>query len=198
MMLRAAFDCCDEELRPAVRTVFASRHGAIHVAVQILENIVAENPVSPMQFSHSVHNAQAGLFSIAAGNREASSSLAGEEDTFPAAIVEVLLHLERSPAQPVLLVMGDEPIPPTLHHLVEESDAAYSLALLLGGSGADEGATAFSLELADAEPPEAEGTHGRTGKPGGWPQALEFLRWLASDQAMLELGAKRCYRFARA
>ena len=78
MMLRAAFDACGEALRSDVRTVFASRHGAIHVAVDILASITSGEPVSPMKFSHSVHNAQAGLYSIAAGNRCASSSLAGE------------------------------------------------------------------------------------------------------------------------
>jgi len=189
MMLRAAFDCCGEGLRSELRTVFASRHGAIHVAVGIVENIVRGDPVSPMQFSHSVHNAQAGLYSIAGGNRQASSALAGEEDTFPSALVEALLHLERCPDRPVLVVTGDEPLPHTLAHLVDEPRAAYALALLVEAPRSD-GAPgdALQLELLDEAPPD-----GRRD----WPQALEFLRWWESGAGELRLGVKRCYRLAR-
>jgi hypothetical protein len=188
MMLRAAFDCCGEALRPDVRTVFASRHGAIHVAVKILESIVTGQPVSPMQFSHSVHNAQAGLYSIAAGNREASSSLAGEADTFCSAWIEALLHLERAPGTPVLLVTGDEPVPPKLLPLVDEPMAAYAVALLL--SAGDEAAGGVGLVLEPGEPPEA-------GAPLAWPQATEFVRWLCSGgPEPLVLGCKRRYVFS--
>lgn len=186
MMLRAAFDCCGEALRSDVRTVFASRHGAIHVAVKILESIVSGQPVSPMQFSHSVHNAQAGLYSIAAGNCEASSSLAGEADTFCSAWIEALLHLERAPDARVLLVIGDEPVPPKLSPLVDEPSASYAVALLLC-SGGDAG-VGFALE--PGEPPEAHA-------PRAWPQALEFVRWLCADgPGALVLGAKRRYVFS--
>lgn len=186
MMLRAAFDCCGESLRPDVRTVFASRHGAIHVAVKILESIVSGKPVSPMQFSHSVHNAQAGLYSIAASNREASSSLAGEADTFTSAWIEALLHLERAPETPVLLVIGDEPVPPKLLPLVDEPAASYAVALLLAADEA--GGIGFALE--SGAPPESEA-------PLDWPQAVEFVRWLCLGEAgPLSLGAKRRYSFS--
>lgn len=187
MMIRAAFDCCGEALRGDVRTVFASRHGAIHVAVQILDAIVTGKPVSPMQFSHSVHNAQAGLYSIAAGNREASSSLAGEADTFAAAWIESMLHLERAPDTPVLLVIGDEPLPPKLLPLVDEPAASYGVALLL--SAADDG---IGLAIEPGAPPEA-------AAPPRWPQATELVRWWCSGAAEpLEIGAKRRYVFSPA
>jgi hypothetical protein len=186
MMLRAAFDCCGEALRSDVRTVFASRHGAIHVAVKILDSIISGQPVSPMQFSHSVHNAQAGLYSIAAGNREASSSLAGEADTFAAGWIEALLHLERAPTTPVLLVVGDEPLPPKLLPLVDEPRAAYAVALLLTAS---EG-SGISLALEPGEPPERRA-------PLAWPQAVELVRWLCADPGEpLRIGAKRRYAFS--
>ena len=188
MMLQAAFDCCGEALRSDVRTVFASRHGAIHVAVHILESIVSGKPVSPMQFSHSVHNAQAGLYSIAAGNREASSSLAGEADTFGSAWIEAMLHLERAPDTPVLLVIGDEPVPPKLLPLVDETPASYAVALLL--RRAHESADGVALTLEASEPPEI-------ASPLAWPQAIQFIAWLErADGLPLRLGAKRCYAFS--
>ncbi len=182
MILQAAFEACAPQDLSQVRTVFASRHGAIHIAVQIIDTIVKGQIVSPMQFSHSVHNAQAGLFSIATGNCQASSSLAAEEDTFGHAFLEAMLHLQRSPMQPVLVVMGDEPLPPLFKHLIEEPEVAYAFGMLLtsdgvsrpGGMNLD-----FALEIGDLPLPKL-----------AWPQALEFLRWLVlGAQGRLVLGA---------
>ena len=65
-----------------VRTVFASRHGSVNESIEMIEQVVRRERLSPAQFSHTVHNAQAGLFCIAAQNRQASCSLAAREDTF--------------------------------------------------------------------------------------------------------------------
>ena len=56
--------------RAEVRTVFASRHGSINESIDLIETVARSQPISPAKFSHTVHNAQAGLFSIAAGNRQ--------------------------------------------------------------------------------------------------------------------------------
>jgi hypothetical protein len=195
LMLEAAFACTDESERASVRTVFSSRHGAIHVAIKILASIAREESVSPLQFSHSVHNAQAGLFSIAAGNREASSSIAAGTDTFAHGFLEAVLHLERRPEQPVLLVTGDEPIPGNLAHLIEEPAAAYSTALLLARSDSAGAANAangtvlrFSREASRAP-----------RKPLDWPDAIEFIRFLHGDESELSLESGRgCWRWQRA
>ena len=52
-----------------MRTVFASRHGSINESIELIECVARGQPLSPAKFSHTVHNAQAGLFSIAARNR---------------------------------------------------------------------------------------------------------------------------------
>jgi len=179
LMLQVAFDCTEEAERAQVRTVFASRHGAIHVAVKILAEIARAQPVSPLQFSHSVHNTQAGLFSIAAGNRSASSSVAGETDTFAQGFLDALLHLERRPDEPVLYVIGDEPIPDNLIHLVDEPRTAYAVALLLARDGQGM-ALDFSLDASRAP-----------RKSRDWPDALEFVRFLASDARELTLETGR-------
>lgn len=179
MTLQAAFDCTEGIDRSRVRTVFASRHGAIHIAVKILASIARGEAVSPLQFSHSVHNAQAGLFSISAGNREASSSIAGEADTFGQGFLEAILSLERKPDVPVLLVTSDEPIPDNLAHLVTEPRAVYAVAILLARSG--EGAPLeFSLGTCDQEMTSRD-----------WPDALEFMRFFCSGSRELTLDAPR-------
>ncbi len=184
MMLQAAFEACEAQDLSQVRTVFASRHGAIHIAVQIIDTIVKGQIVSPMQFSHSVHNAQAGLFSIATGNCQPSSSLAAEADTFGHAFLEAMLHLERAPQQPVLVVIGDEPLPPLFKHLIEEPEVAYAFGMLLTTNGV---ARPGSIDL------DFDLTLESTPLPSlAWPPALEFLRWLSlGASGSLTLGAEQ-------
>lgn len=179
IMLTTAFDCCAPEERAEARTVFASRHGNINESIDMLERLALRRPLSPLRFSHTVHNAQAGLFSIAVGNRRASSSVAAQEDTFACGFLEALLHLEREPERPVLLVTADVPLYPTFAALVDECVASYGLALLLTARG--EG-TPVGFGGASDGPPVS---------PGSWPDAMEFLRWLLAGEPRLRLGIGR-------
>jgi len=179
--LTAAFDCLEEAERDGVRTVFASRHGSLNESVELLDLIVRGERISPAKFSHTVHNAQAGLFCIATGNRQASSSLAACADTFACGYLEALAHLEREPGRPVLYVMGDVALSPTFAPLVTEPPGAYALALLLAREGT-------GPELAFDLP--GDGPVGT--RP--WPDALEFLRWLLAEEAALALGRFRWIR----
>jgi hypothetical protein len=181
ILLTAAFDCLHESERGDVRTVFASRHGSVNESLGLLERIVRKQRLSPAKFSHTVHNAQAGLFCIAAGNRHASSSLAAREDTFACGYLEALTHLEREPTRPVLYVMGDERLVSTFAHLVDEPPGSYGVALLLGSAGQGPG---LAFDLAEAQA-RAELK---------WPDAAEFVRWLLSDEPVLQLGRFRWTR----
>ena len=186
IMLTVAFECCSPEERARVGSVFASRHGNINESIELLERLALQLPLSPTRFSHSVHNAQAGLFSIAAGNRQASSSIAAEAETFACGFLEALTFLERAPENPVLLVMADVPLSDAFAGLVDEPATSYGLGLLLakGGPGTrlDFGITAG----------------GGAAPPGRWPDALEFLRWLESPEPRLALGAgRRSFEWAK-
>jgi 3-oxoacyl-[acyl-carrier-protein] synthase I len=186
IMLRTAFDACPEALRGEVRTVFASRHGSINESIELIECVARGLPLSPAKFSHTVHNAQAALFSIAATNRRASSSLAAQEDTFGHGWLEALAHLEREPERPVLLVMGDVPLAPTFAPLVSEPVCSYAVAWLLAREEPGE-QVSFSL----------------AGEPGAgsalpWPSAVEWLRaWLAGESALEIAGARQRFRWER-
>jgi len=175
IVLSAAFGALEGDERPRARTVFASRHGSINESIELLHDVVEQKRLSPTKFSHTVHNAQAGLFCIAAGNRQSSSSLAAREDTFASGWLEALTHLERDPACPVLLVMSDVALDPTFAALVREPQGNYGLGLLLARDGDGPG---FDFDLVGG------------GTPGAlpWPDAAEFLRFLLSDEARLELG----------
>jgi hypothetical protein len=175
-MLTAAFGCAEPDELARLRTVFASRHGSINESIGLLENVVRREKLSPATFSHTVHNAQAGLFSIAAGNRAASSSLSAQEDSWTAAWLEALCFLERDPSEPVLVVIGDVPLADTFAPLVSEAATPYAFAVQVAAPGRGPGVT---LELT---------SDGRTGTLPvlPWPPALEFLRWWLSDEKSLE------------
>ncbi len=175
LFLTAAFGALAEEERPAVRTVFATRHGSINESIELLHQVVKQERLSPTKFSHTVHNAQAGLFCIAAGNRQASSSLAARAETFACGWLEALTFLERDPATPVLFVTGDVALDPTFAPLVNEPPGVYGLGLLLAREGDGPG---FDFDVAGHSEP---GAH-------PWPDAAEFLRFLLLDQERLELG----------
>ncbi len=186
-MLAAAWSCVDAEDLPRLRSVFASRHGSINESIGLLENVVRREKLSPATFSHTVHNAQAALFSIAAVNRAASSSLSAQEDTWACAFVEALTFLERDPSAPVLVVIGDVPLAETFAPLVDEPAVPYAFACRLASAGDGPG---ISLSFAEASEP--------IPRPP-WPHALEFLRWWLSDEPTLVQGSRGTrFTFARA
>ncbi|MCP5040237.1 MAG: beta-ketoacyl synthase chain length factor [bacterium] len=186
MMLQTAHDATNEVEVGGVDSVFASRHGSFAQMISLLEDLASDQALSPRQFSHSVHNTQAGLFSIWANNNRPSCSISARDQTFPHGFLEAtsLLHSrlrslkdeasDSSSNVPVLLVTGDEAIPDAVAELSNAPNGAYALALLLGPA-----TEATGLELSfevGGEPHEAE-----------FPPALTFLRWFLSDEPSLHL-----------
>jgi len=186
ILLKVAFSCCQEEAeRARVRTVFASRHGSINESIALLECVSRGERISPAIFSHTVHNAQAGLFSIAAHNREASSSLAAGRESFACGLVEAIGHLQREPSRPVLFVTGDVPLAPTFAALIEEPPCSYGVALLLRA----EGGAPCHVEIVPLDAASA---------PPAWPAATEFLRfWLSGEPSLTLVGERHAWRFTR-
>lgn len=189
-MLHVAYAACPEGERSAVRTVFASRHGELRESFPLFELVVAGQPLSPTRFTHTVHNAQAALFSIAAGNRCASSALAGERDTFGAGLVESLCHLERDPQRATLLVVGEAPTAEFVHGLTGEPPWSFALALLLATDGAGPGFS-YAFEPRDDDAPAL------ADEPL-WPPALDFVRWwYGGEPSLLLEGPRSRHRFTR-
>lgn len=70
-------------------------------------------PMSPADFTMSVHNAASGLISISNKNRGMTTSLAADHDTPAAALLEGI-GLVAAHGGPVVVACGDEPAPATL------------------------------------------------------------------------------------
>lgn len=84
--------CLDNKSIP---WVVSCRHGDIARRVNLLTNLAKDELLSPTEFSLSVHNAIIALFSIASGNKQAHSALAGGVNSFESGLIEsIALHKE--------------------------------------------------------------------------------------------------------
>lgn len=113
------------------RFIFSSRHGEYSRTFSMLQMLAGEDAVSPADFSMSVHNALAGLMSIATGNRKGHTALAAGRDTFGYGLIEAAACLAEKPDEPVLLVHYDDPLPEAYGKFADDGDGAVVVALLL-------------------------------------------------------------------
>ncbi|CAM4160105.1 beta-ketoacyl synthase chain length factor [Shewanella aquimarina] len=149
MLLDVAFQC---EVPPQSRTIFASRHGELNRTVDLLQDIVRQQPISPIGFSQSVHNTASGIFSILTDNRAPSTSIAAGEFTLSQALIEAYGLLAEDNA-PLLLVFGDEPVSDIYKEFTKEPELPIALALQL--SLAKEAPTGMQL-LIETSPSTSE------------------------------------------
>jgi Beta-ketoacyl synthase, N-terminal domain len=108
MALEVAYRCLGN--RCDVPAIFCSRHGEAARSVDLLLDLARSVPLSPTAFSLSVHNATAGLFSVARGDHANSIALAAGHSSAEHGVIEACgLLAEGEPR--VLLVVYDCPLP---------------------------------------------------------------------------------------
>jgi hypothetical protein len=173
--LRVAFDCVGAKAEgsgasASLPAVFASRHGEVQRSVELLEELVAQGSLSPMNFSLSVHNSAAGLYSITRGDRSPMAAIAAGRESLSQAMLEALGSLASGASQ-VLVVAYDDLLPEAFKPYADEEDKAYALGLLLK-PGAD-----YSLELASSEATPLQDL----------PEALQVASFLKNGGASLVL-----------
>jgi len=174
-MLHAAHACLQETVQSEVTSVFASRHGGFANMVTLLVTLAQGEALSPARFSHSVHNTPAGIFSIWAKNRQASTSISAGAGTFGFGFLEALGMLSRQPGRPVLLVSGEEAAPDPMRAKVDHDYGLHAVALLLGEPGT-EGALNYGFE-ASSDPTSTS----------RYPDAVEFIRWYLGGESSLRI-----------
>jgi hypothetical protein len=139
-LARAAFNAIGACLKPGetLPTVFSSAHGEVGKALEMLQTIQAGEALSPTAFSLSVHNAIAGLYSIAYRNQQEITVIAPGLEGMAPAFVEALGLLHEG-AEKVLVIFYDEPIaefyPVAPFKLNAEFTCALALRLSLSGEG---------------------------------------------------------------
>lgn len=115
----------------SVATVVGSSIGEAATLVSLLDQMWrGSEPMSPADFTVSVHNVSSGVLSIATGNRGFTTSIAADHDT-PAAALYEGLGLVLTGSGPVLVLCADEGAPEALL----TGDEAWTIAaagVLLG------------------------------------------------------------------
>lgn len=127
MALNVAHRCLGE--RTGVPMVFASRHGELARTLAMLHDLAAGEEVSPAAFSLSVHNAAAGVFSIARHDTAPATAIAAGDETLGMALVEARARLSEAHPQ-LLLVCADAPAPELYQDDITTTESAHALALL--------------------------------------------------------------------
>lgn len=168
--------CGDDEQLPFV---FGSRHGETTRTLNLLHDVATEQPLSPTHFGLSVHNAIAGQWSLLRGQRGESVAIAGEADTFEHAMLEAATLLGAG-ASSVLAVIAEEAPPTAYEGWIHDVPFSYAVALRLGRldhTDTTPTATDWTLDLGRYQDAAAATCL--------WPNALDFLRALQTEQSSL-------------
>jgi hypothetical protein len=170
MALEVAYACLGQDA--GVPTVFCSRHGEVGRAIGLLGELARGEPLSPTAFGLAVHNASAGLFSIARADRANHVALAAGSATLEHAVIEAC-GLLADGAPMVLLVACDEPLPAPLAHFEDCAEQPFAFAWAIVPAG--ERAVRLSWRAAAPAEPGAIAD----AIPGG----LEVLRFQLGEGA---------------
>lgn len=111
---KTAITSADEliaKIDDAMPTVFCSQHGDLNRTLELLQSLALSEPLSPTHFSLSVHNAIAGIYSIARKDHSPTTAISCAQDDVSSALLETQLILEEQKSQYALCVVYDEPLP---------------------------------------------------------------------------------------
>ncbi len=150
----------------SLASVFASSESDGQITHYICEEVVKDRPeVSPTRFHNSVNNAAAGYWSMAAGSRAPSTSVAGFDGTFAVGLVEACVQLATGSEEALILVAHDTPLPEPLNS-VRPLVASFGVALVLSRDRSPRSMMKLAVSL-----PESIGEETGVVDPG-----LEALR----------------------
>ena len=187
MLLRTSFAALPPELRDSVPSVFASQGGESLTTLALLEQIAVGELSSPMKFSLSVHNASAGLFSMAAKNQLPSTTIAAGRHTFAAGLLESVTKLQTEEYHNLLFSSGDELLPVELSNSHVEMKYQYGSAFLLSREPGE-----YTVRFKYAASSDLEESF------EALPQPFRFIQWFLSDETLLTLPGSgfelHCYK----
>lgn len=183
MALEVAYQCLDG--RKDVPAVFCSRHGEVARAFDLLNDLANGVALSPTAFGLAVHNASAGLFSIARTDQANHLALAAGASTVEHAVIEAC-GLLADGAPMVLLVAYDNCLPTVFEQFEDCDEQAHAWAWLM--VPADKDAIHLSWRATEPELADAQ----------AMPPSLQILQFqLGNEQFMERVADRRRWRWAR-
>jgi len=162
------------------RYILATRHGEFSRQVGILDALASAELPSPADFTMSVHHALAGLLSIHTSNTQAHTAISAGADTFAMALLEAIACLQETPGAPVLLLYGDERLPPPFD-VYDETDTAEPLVAAFALANPTPGEMRIVTEI----------TSNRAGDHGTGCMARAFLRFLLAQAGEIRSTSER-------
>jgi hypothetical protein len=128
MALEVAYRCLAG--RTGIPTVFCSRHGEVARSVELLTDLSRDTALSPTNFGLAVHNASAGLFSIARADKANHIALAAGRSSIEHAVIEACSLLADGEPE-VLLVAYDNCLPQLFEGFEDCDEQPYAWAWLM-------------------------------------------------------------------
>jgi hypothetical protein len=116
---------------PTDELIFCSRYGNLETLTALLRGLAAREPMSPMAFSGSVHNAAPGLVGQVRNERLSHTALAADRQTFGAGLVESYARLATDECRDVTLIFADAVLPDIYRNFEEENQPGIAMALRL-------------------------------------------------------------------
>jgi len=165
------------------RLVVGSAFGELGTMMEMLEEREGDGVLSPLRFQNSVHNAAAGMLSIAHANKAPAASLAAGNDTVAAVLLEAMTLLALG-GDEVIAIVADEPLPQALRPGTQA--AAIAAALVLGApEGAAAGAPPALAWLEDLRqaPAAAGGAERSLEVDGPCAAILPLVRAITAKQS---------------
>jgi hypothetical protein len=182
MALEVAYRCLAG--RTGIPTVFCSRHGEVARSVDLLTDLAQGTALSPTNFGLAVHNASAGLFSIARADKANHIALAAGQSSIEHAVIEACSLLADGEPE-VLLVAYDNRLPQLFESFEDCDEQPYAWAWLMVPAG--DKAISLGWQAADKE--EATGDAMTPGL-----QVLQF--YLQQGNALARTDACRQWHWA--
>lgn len=176
MALEVAYQCLDGRI--GVPTVFCSRHGDVSRAVNLLTELALGSSMSPTGFGLAVHNANAGLFSIARADQANHLALAAGSATVEHAIIEACSLLADGIPE-VLLVAYDNCLPTLFEEFEDCAEQAHAWAWLMKPAGSD--SINLNWRVAAKESRSAQNS---------LPGSLDVLRFFLNQEQALQRNAE--------
>ncbi|KAA8733848.1 beta-ketoacyl synthase chain length factor [Acinetobacter qingfengensis] len=118
--------------QPIDYIVWSSHYGDEKNTLNILMDIAENQSPSPTQFSTSVHNAIAGLYSILFQDPTPSTSMSSAaHHSWQDALFEAYAYLKSNHQQSALLIYYDEPLPQVYNQDYAVVSQAYAIATVI-------------------------------------------------------------------
>ncbi len=173
MALEVAYQCMDG--RKNIPAVFCSRHGDVGRATELVSSLAQHEPLSPTQFGLAVHNASAGLFSIARHDLASHIAIAAGQSTIEHALIEACgLLADGAPA--VLVVAYDNCLPAFYQAYLDCQEQPHAWAWLIEPARE---ANRIRLNWSPAESAGAD-------RYDSMPRSLAVWKFYVSDEQVYE------------